>query len=130
MIPRVSYAVAFCTSALVFAQDASYEELLQKLLGSLTQITKTLEGITDEKSAETSRPDLRKATEEFRATRKKSEELAPPAAEVRERISKKYQPEFEKARKELVGQEARVRRIPGGKAALAEIRGVFERDPQ
>jgi len=129
----LSVTLIFACSALVVAQegaDARYEEVLQKLLGSINQIGKTLEGITDEKSADAARPDLRKATEEFRATRKKSEELAPPAPEVRERISKKYQPEFEKARKDLVGQVARVQRVPGGKAALAEIRGVFERDPQ
>lgn len=133
MMTRIlSSVVCVLSSAALIAQDADarYEEVLQKLLGGLQSITKTLEGITDEKSAEAARPELRKATEEFRATRKKSAELAPPATEVRERISKKYQPEFEKARKELVGQTARVQRLPGGKAALAEIRGVFERDPQ
>lgn len=129
----LSASLILALSALVLAQegaDAKYEEVLQKLLGSIGQINKTLETITDEKSADAARPELRKATEEFRATRKKSEDLAPPAAEVRERISKKYQPDFEKTRKELVAQVARVQRIPGGKAALAEIRGVFERDPQ
>src|SRR3954451_13200666 len=133
MIPRLlSASLLFAFSALLLGQDADarYEEVLQKLLASLGQITKTLEGVTDEKSAEAARPELRKATDEFRATRKKSEELAPPAAEARERISKKYQPELEKARKQLVAQVARVQRVPGGKTALAEIRGVFERDAQ
>lgn len=110
--------------------DAKYEAVLQKLLGTIGQISKTLETVKDEKSGQEARPELRKQTEEFRATRKKSEELAPPSPEVRERIGKKYQPEFEKARKELAGQVARVQRVPGGPAVLQEIRGVFERDAQ
>ena len=107
--------------------DAKYEEVLQSLLGNLKQIAKTLESVTDEATGEAARPELKKQTEEFKATRKKSEELAPPAPETRDRISKKHQPEFEKARKELIAQMARVQRVPGGKAALQEIRSVLEK---
>ena len=112
-----------------FAQDgdAKFEEVLQGLLGNLKQITKTLESVTDEATGEAARPELKKQAEEFKATRKKSEELAPPVQETRDRISKKYQPEFEKARKELIAQMARVQRVPGGKGALQEIRSVLEK---
>lgn len=110
--------------------DAKYEDVLQMLLGSIGQITKSLEKVTDSDSAQSVRVELRKQTEEFRDIRKKSEALAPPSTEAKERISKKYQPEFEKARKALAAQIARVQRVPGGTPALLEIRGVFERSGQ
>jgi len=112
------------------ADDAKYEDVLQKLLGTLGAITKTLEGVTDADTAKAAHPELRKHAEEFRTTRKQSEDVAPPSPEARERVSKKYQPEFEKARKDLVAQVARVQRVPGGTAALQEIRSVFDRKAQ
>jgi len=131
MLVRSALAVALLAPLLGLAQDAAdarYEEVLQKLLDSLGQITKTLETVTDDASAQAARPELRKQSDEFRATRKKSEELAPPAPEVRERVSKKYRPEFEKVQKQLTAQAVRVQLLPGGRAALEEIRGVLERD--
>ena len=72
--------------------------------------------------------DLRDQAAAFIAARKKSQELLPPSNETRERLAAKYRPIFEKARKTLVGQIARVERVPGGNAVLQEIRGVFEKN--
>jgi len=104
-----------------------YEETLVKLVDTLGQMTKTLEMIVDEDSGKAQQAALRGQAEMFIATRKQSETLAPPSAEEREKLARNFRPQFEKSRKELVGQIARVQRVPGGNLVLQEIRGVFEK---
>ena len=108
--------------------EAKYEEVLQKLVEALGQMTKTLELVVDEDSAKSNTSALRVQAEAFMATRKMSIAIAPPSAEIREKLAQKFRPEFEKARKELLAHIARVQRVPGGNLALQEIRGVFEKD--
>ena len=128
MIGRLLGLALVLATGFAFGQgDVKHEEVLQKLLGSLQGITKTLEGVTDEATAQSARPELKKQAEEFRTTRKQSEAVPPPTPEARDRIAKEYQPKFVTARKELLAQTARVQRVPGGTAALQEIRGVFEK---
>jgi FtsZ-interacting cell division protein ZipA len=110
--------------------ESKYEETLQQLLDSLSQMTKTLAMVVDEESAKSNRSVLRVHAVSFQTARKQSQDLAPPAPDVKEKLAKKYRPEIEKSRKELVAQIARVQRVPGGNATLQEIRGVFEKkDP-
>jgi hypothetical protein len=108
--------------------EEKYEEVLRKLLDTLDQTTKTLEKIVDEDSAKANTMDLREQASAFIAARKQSETLAPPSTEVRERLAAKYRHQFEKVRKVLGGQVARVATVPGGNTALQEIRGVFEKN--
>jgi hypothetical protein len=107
--------------------DLKHEDILQKLLGTLQEITKTLGTIKDDASAQAARPDLKKQAEDFRETRKQSEKVPPPTPEARERIAKEFQPKFIAAKKELIAEMARVQRVPGGLAALQEIRSVLEK---
>jgi hypothetical protein len=123
--PQIGLAL-LCSAAIVAAQEPSHEEVLTKLLGSLQGIGKTLEGITDEATATSARPELKKQVDEFRATRKLSEQVAPPSPESREKIAKDWQPKFIAVRKVLESQIARVQRVPGGKASLDELKAVLE----
>ena len=126
--PLASLATILLSSIVFQAGEVKHEDVLQKMLGSLQQITKTLEGVTDNQSAEAAQPELKKQAQEFRDTRKRSEELPPPMPEERDRIAKEWQPKFVKARKELVAEIARVQRVPGGKESLQEIRDIFDKD--
>jgi hypothetical protein len=126
-----TFVVLLLPLGLAFGQDAKgaskYEEVLQKLVDTMGQITKTLTMIVDEETAKSTRSVLRVQAATFVAVRKQSEELAPPSAEAREKLAQKFRPELEKSRKALVGQVARVQRVPGGAATLQEIRAVFDK---
>ena len=108
--------------------ESKYEETMVKLLESMGQMTKTLEMVVDEATAKSKTAALKEHVEAFLKTRKQSQALAPPSAEVREKLAQKFRPEFEKSRKLLVEQIARVQRVPGGMGALQEIRAVFEKE--
>jgi hypothetical protein len=107
--------------------DSKYEDTLKRLVESMSKMTKTLALIVDEETAKENRSVLRVEAAVFIEARKKSQDLAPPSAEEREKLAQKYRLEIEKTRKELVGQVARVQRVPGGNAALQEIRDVFDK---
>jgi hypothetical protein len=128
---RLAATLALLTaSAFAFSQDAGdakYEETLVKLLETMGQMTKTLEMIVDEPSAKAQRAPLKEQVEVFLKTRKESESLAPPSADVRDKLAQKFRPEFEKSRKTLVAQIARVQRVPGGTATLQDLRDIFEK---
>jgi hypothetical protein len=119
-------ASLFSLTLVAAAQEPNHEEVLGKLLGSLQAIGKTLEGITDEATATTARPELKKEAVEFGEIRKQSEQVPPPSPEARDRIAKAWQPKFVEVRKTLEAQIARVQRVPGGEACLAELKSVFE----
>ena len=127
-IPRIAigFGTLLLSLALVVAQEPNHEEVLGKLLGSLQAIGKSLEGITDEATATSARPELKKQAQEFREVRKLSEQVPPPSPEAREKIAKTWQPKFVEVRKTLEAQIARVQRVPGGKATLEELKVVFE----
>jgi hypothetical protein len=126
-VPRIAIGIGalLCSLALVAGQEPNHEEMLGKLLGSLQAIGKTLEGITDEATATSARPELKKQAEEFRQTRELSKSVPPPTPETREKL-KAWQPKFIEIRKTLESQIARVQRVPGGKGALEELKSVFE----
>jgi hypothetical protein len=118
--------VVLLSSAVLAAQDPTHEEILGKMLGSLEQMGKTLGAINDETTATSARPELKKLADEFRETRKMSETVVPPNPEEREKIAKAWGPKFLQVRKVLEAELARVRRIPGGKETVEELRVVFE----
>jgi hypothetical protein len=125
----IAIGVAALLSSLALAaaaQEPNHDEVLGKLLGSLQAIGKTLEGVTDEATATSARPELKKQAEELVQTRKLSEQVPPPSPEAREKIAKDWQPKFVEVRKVLEAQIARVQRVPGGKATLDELKSVFE----
>jgi hypothetical protein len=121
----IGVGAILCFVAAVLSQEPNHEEVLGKMLGSLQAIGKSLEGITDEATATSARPELKKQAEEFLETRKKSEQVPPPSPEARDRIAKAWQPKFVEVRKVLEMRIALVRRVPGGKAALDELKNVF-----
>ena len=131
MVFRILAALpAFVVVSFALTQEAGppkYEDVLVKMVETLGQMTKTLELIVDEETAKTSQLALKGQAETFVATRKQSENLAPPSIEERERLAKGFRPQFEKSRKELIGQIARVQRVPGGNAVLQDLRSVFEK---
>jgi hypothetical protein len=108
-------------------EPSKYEEVLQKLVETMGKMTKTLALVVDEETAKSNRSVLKEHAAAFIEARKQSQSLAPPSAEAKEKLAKKFRPEIEKSQKQLVAEVARVQRVPGGNAALQEIRGVFEK---
>ena len=81
-----------CGVAFAIAQDSSseakYKEVVEKMIASMTQITETLESISDEDTARAKRSVLRVQVNSFLDARKMSEAIAPPSAEVREKLGR------------------------------------------
>jgi hypothetical protein len=108
------------------AQEASrYEDVLKEMIGTLDKISTTLANIKDRDSADAAAVELRKRAEEWDAVRKKATELPPPERPEKDRLAKAYRGRFDAAFKTLLGETTRVQAIPGGRAALQEIRSVM-----
>src|SRR5262249_11400258 len=113
--------------ALVHGGAASHEELVKQMLSNLDKMTATLTTITTQESADAARPELQKAAKEWVALRGQAEKLPPPSRMEKERLEKEYKGKLEAAQKKLYGEVTRVQNIPGGPAALKEIRGVLDK---
>jgi hypothetical protein len=109
--------------AIVEAQsgEGSYEGLVKEMLSTVEQITKTLQTVKDRTSAETARPELRKAAEKMLELRKKAEEWKQPNKEEKDRLAKEYAPKLEGAVKQLREATVLVKGVPGGEEAIAEL---------
>jgi hypothetical protein len=91
------------------------------VLKSSQEMTKTLVLITDEASAQTQRPELKKAAEQFVALRDKAAALPQPDQSERLRIAELYQKKLSQAVELWRSEMRRVRAIPGGSEALQEL---------
>jgi hypothetical protein len=104
-----------------------FEDVIKQMLGTMDKLTKTLTTITDEDTAKSARPELRKAAGTWHLITKKAEGMPPPSKEEKDRLAKQYKPKLEEATKKLFGEVDRVKSIPGGRQALLEISGVLEK---
>lgn len=105
-----------------------FEEVIKGVLDTMDSLSKTLATIHDEASAKAAQEDLGKAADKWRLVKKKAEALPPPSKEEKDRLAKEYKTPLEKAQKKLLGEAARVRTIPGGRAALSRISAVLEKN--
>jgi hypothetical protein len=101
--------------------ESSYEAVVKDMLATLGQAAKILEGITDEASAASARPDLKKVGQHLGALRKKAAALKQPDKKAKDRLEREYRDKFEDALKKLRTESVRVKAIPGGPEALKEI---------
>jgi hypothetical protein len=125
-------------SALMLAGGASAQEadkdklspqaaLVQQMLDVMDKLTTSLATVKDQQSADAARPELRKLAKEWTALRDKAEKVPPPAREEKDRLEKDFKTKLEGAQRKLSGEVARVQAVPGGRAALEEIRSVLTR---
>jgi len=130
---QISAALLFLLSCLwlpvelAHAGEGRFEGVLKELVGSLDKLTSTLAGITDEESAKSAQPELRKLAAQWQLLMKKAEDVAPPTKEEKERLEKAYAAKLTEARRKLFGEVERVREVAGGREALKEIAGVLAR---
>src|SRR5262245_9583865 len=110
-------------------EKAKFEDVVKEMLATLDKITTTLAAIKDEKSAEASREPLKKAGQQFVELRKKADAMRPPSKEERDRLDKEFRPKLVEATKKVLAEIARVRQVPGGREALAEISAVIDPSP-
>jgi hypothetical protein len=104
-----------------------FEEVVKQMLETLDSVSATLATIHDEATAKAAEANLRKAAGKWHLVKEKSEKLPPPAKEEKERVAKEYKTKLEQAQKKLLGEVARVSAVPGGRAALLEIRDVLDK---
>lgn len=125
----VSVLLAWPLTVAILAagEAASHEEAVKQVLAVQDKITTALSKITSQETADAARPELQKSAKEFVALRAKIEKLPPPAPEEKSRLEKEYKGKLEAAQKKLFGEVIRVQNIPGGRAALQEIRGVLDK---
>lgn len=101
--------------------QSRYEEVVAEGLKNLQQMTKTLELIMDEASAQTARPDLKKLAEQFVALRARAAALPQPDQAERQRLVELYQKKLVEAVERWRSEMRRVRLISGGPEALQEL---------
>ena len=109
------------------AQESPYEQTLQKMIGALDKIGEELKKIVDEQSAAAARPELKTQASAWLDAKTKAEKLQPPEKDEKLRLEKAYRPKLEKALQTVNLERRRVASVPGGKDALQEIAGIFER---
>ena len=123
-------------AAIVAGQDTAvpkskspspFEDVIKGVLETMDSLSKALATIHDEPSAKAAQDDLRKAADKWRLVQKKAASLPPPAKEEKDRLAKEYKAPLEKAQKRFFGEVARVRTIPGGRAALLQISALLEK---
>jgi hypothetical protein len=117
-------------SAALFAQDSAYEGALKEMLEGLDKITMTLSLINSGEAAKEVRDDLKKQVDAWVKLRKKSEESEPPPRPEKDRLAKEYRPKLEMATKKFLAEIERVRRVPGAKETLQELRPVLDYKPK
>jgi hypothetical protein len=108
------------------AKDSPHAEAVKQTLDVLDQMSAGLAKITDQDSAGAAKEELAKLAKTWTALRQKTEKLPPPAREEKQRLEKEYKGKMEAAQRKLAGEVRRVELIPGGRAALQEIRGVLK----
>jgi len=107
-------------------ESPRHEAVIKELLANVDKIAGVLATVKDEETAKSAIPDLRKRAKEWDVIRKKAEALPPPSAEERDKLAKKFLPDVEATRKKLFAEVGRVKQLPGGRAALQEIRAVLQ----
>ena len=100
---------------------AAFEDVLKDMISTMDKLTATLTAVKDEATAKAAHPELQKNTAHFAAIRKKAENLRPPNKEEKEKLDKEYRPKLVESHKKLLGEMARVSRVPGGKETLKEL---------
>ncbi len=109
------------------AQEPNHAEVVTKVLDVLERLSKSLATITTQETADAAKVELGKLANEWTATREQAEKLPPPSREDKDRLEKEFKSKLDSAQKKLFGEVVRVQVIPGGVAALQEIRGVIAR---
>jgi hypothetical protein len=106
---------------------APFEEVVKQMIATMDSLTTTLATIRDEESAKAAQAHLRKAADKWQLVKKNADKLPPPEKQEKDRLAKEYKPKLEQAQKKLFGEVARVSAVPGGRAALLEIRAVLDK---
>jgi hypothetical protein len=117
----------FSVACVVAGEASPYEKALEKVVQSFDKISDSLKTIIDEDSANTAKPELRKAADAFIAVRAKADQMQPPEKDEKIRLEKLFKPKMDASMKRMFTEMVRVELIPGGKEALKEISGVLKK---
>ncbi len=127
LIITLLFGGAAATTAQDVGKATPYEVVIKQTLETMDTLTKTLKSIRDLDTAKSAKAELAKTAEQWHGVQKKSAELPPPAKEEKDRLAKLYKMKLEEAQKNLFGEAARVRNIPGGPDVLLAISGVLDK---
>jgi hypothetical protein len=122
MAMRTLSALAFLAAVSWAGDDGGrFESVVKSMLGAMGKMTQVLTTITDEDTAKSARPELKKVAQEWSALRKRAEDTPPPTKQEKDRLAQAYKSKVEDAQKKLFNEIGRVQLIPGGKDALTEL---------
>lgn len=105
-------------------EESAYEMSLKQTIAALDKMTMTLATIKDEDTAQTARPELKKAVAAWTKVKMKAAELPPPEQAEKDRLAKEYRPKLDVAVKKFFTEVARVRKFPAGKEVLKDIKDI------
>ncbi len=110
------------------AKVVGFEDVIKEMLAIMQDMTTTLETVTDQVSAGTAKPVLRKVAKRFVDIRRQARKMKPPTPEEKQILEKAYKAKLQSAQLKLFGQIARVKRIEGGQQALEELKTFLSRE--
>ena len=109
------------------AGETNYEKIVKGMLAKVEDITKILTTVRDADSAKAAQPQLKEAAAKMVELRKQADDVDQPGKEEKDRLAKEYAPKMEAAVKKLRTETVRVRGVPGGDEALAELKVLEEK---
>jgi hypothetical protein len=99
----------------------SHESLVKEGVRILNDAADELSTINDQSSAEAARPKLQDINQRWRANQEQADAVKKPTSQERQRLQEEYSTEFETAARRCRIESSRVKRIPGGTAAVKEL---------
>jgi hypothetical protein len=117
----LALVVGLVSGPAVRAAD-SWEKVLNDRIAFLKETTEILKTVKDKKTAKAARPKLKKMGKKYAELARRSQKLTKPSQEEGRALQKKYQKKITAATAALKKETGRVKEVPGGKEALAELK--------
>jgi hypothetical protein len=109
-------------------KESPLAQVVKEMLATMEKMTTSLSTVKDEATAEAARPDLRKAAASWLEVKHKAKNVKPPTQEEKDRLQREFRDKIQAAHKKLFGEIARVKGVPGGPKALAEISSALAKN--
>jgi hypothetical protein len=99
----------------------SHESLVKEGVRILNDAADVLSTINDKAGVDAARPKLRDINQRWRENQDRADAMKKPTQQERQRLQREYSTEFETAGRRCRIEKTRVRRVPGGAAAIKEL---------
>jgi len=118
---RTSCLLAILSIIIGCKSEPTRDSVAAESVDTIEQLVVVLKSIQDEASAQAARPKLKELSDKFRQLQAQEKQLGEATKEQRDEL-KKYDTRNEKALKEMIDQNARIRSDPKLSGALDELK--------